>query len=175
MKNKKVSMRMLIVVGLLACLMALMVMPSVAQSGSGLLSNIPVSAALPDGGSFVGTLSITEFAFENGQLLVSGVLEGTATQAGVVTQITQTFTDVVASLLNGGGAQCDILFLDLGPLFLDLLGLQVDLSQITLDITAVRGAGNLLGNLLCAVAGLLDSGGPLAAINSLLTQINNLL
>ena len=39
---------------------------------------------------------------------------------------------------------------------LDLLGLVVDLAPIHLDVTAVPGAGNLLGNLLCAVAGLLD-------------------
>ena len=62
----------------------------------------------------------------------------------------------------------------LGPLDLDLLGLQVHLDKVVLDITAVPGAGNLLGNLLCAVAGLLD-GGPLAGLlgqlNSLLQQI----
>lgn len=61
---------------------------------------------------------------------------------------------------------CEILFLDLGPISLDLLGLQIDLSQIELDVTAVPGPGNLLGNLLCQVAGLLDD---------LLGQVNNLL
>lgn len=58
--------------------------------------------------------------------------------------------------LDSGDGECPILFLELGPLFLDLLGLQVSLSKITLDITAVAGEGNLLGNLLCAIAGLLD-------------------
>jgi hypothetical protein len=38
----------------------------------------------------------------------------------------------------------------------------VNLSEIVLDITAQAGAGNLLGNLLCSVAGLLDSPGGLA-------------
>jgi hypothetical protein len=51
---------------------------------------------------------------------------------------------------------CPILHLDLGPLNLDLLGLQVHLNEVVLDVTAVPGPGNLLGNLLCAVAGLLD-------------------
>jgi hypothetical protein len=77
---------------------------------------------------------------------------------------------------NGG---CQILFLDLGPLFIDLLGLQVDLSQIELDITAVPGAGNLLGNLLCAVAGLLDGPGLLGnlgqSVERLLNQITGIL
>ena len=53
---------------------------------------------------------------------------------------------------------CDLLVLNLvlGPLDLNLLGLVVHLNQVVLDIIAVTGAGNLLGNLLCAVAGLLD-------------------
>ena len=61
-------------------------------------------------------------------------------------------------------ATCAILHLDLGPLSLDVLGLQVNLSRIVLDITAQPGAGNLLGNLLCAVAGLLDNPGGLAKL-----------
>jgi hypothetical protein len=50
----------------------------------------------------------------------------------------------------------------LGPLNLDLLGLVVTLNQVNLVINAVPGAGNLLGNLLCAVAGLLNGGGTVA-------------
>jgi hypothetical protein len=69
---------------------------------------------------------------------------------------------------------CDILYLSLGPLFLDLLGLTVDLSNIELDLDALAGAGNLLGNLLCAVTSLLDLG-PLAALLNLLAQINDIL
>lgn len=51
---------------------------------------------------------------------------------------------------------CPILHLELGPLDLNLLGLRVELNQVVLDITAIPGPGNLLGNLLCAIAGLLD-------------------
>ena len=54
---------------------------------------------------------------------------------------------------------------------LDLLGLNVDLNQVVLNITAVPGAGNLLGNLLCSVAGLLDGSG----INGLANLLNRLL
>jgi len=71
-------------------------------------------------------------------------------------------------------AECDILNLDLGPLDLDLLGLVVDLSPVDLDITGLTGEGKLLGNLLCAITGLLDPGdGGLLA--SLLAQLNELL
>ena len=54
-------------------------------------------------------------------------------------------------------ATCPILHLVLGPLDLNLLGLMVHLDRVVLDITAQSGPGNLLGNLLCAVAGLLDN------------------
>jgi hypothetical protein len=67
---------------------------------------------------------------------------------------------------------CPILHLDLGPLDLNLLGLRVQLNQVVLDITAIPGPGNLLGNLLCAVAGLLDGG---AAGNLLGNLLQNLI
>ena len=68
-------------------------------------------------------------------------------------------------------ASCDILNLVLGPLDLDLLGLQVHLDKVVLNIIAASGAGNLLGNLLCAVAGLLDGTGALAQISQILNAI----
>lgn len=57
-------------------------------------------------------------------------------------------------------ATCAILHLVLGPLDLNLLGLKVHLSRVVLDITAQQGPGNLLGNLLCAVANLLNGVNP---------------
>ncbi|GAB3191293.1 hypothetical protein GCM10027261_00710 [Geodermatophilus arenarius] len=51
---------------------------------------------------------------------------------------------------------CPILDLNLGPLDLNLLGLHVHLNEVVLDVEAIPGPGNLLGNLLCAIAGLLD-------------------
>ena len=45
---------------------------------------------------------------------------------------------------------------------LNLLGLKVHLNRVHLNITAQTGPGNLVGNLLCAVAHLLD-GTPLSA------------
>ena len=65
-------------------------------------------------------------------------------------------------------ASCGILNLTLGPLHLNVLGLVIDLNQVNLNITAVPGAGNLLGNLLCDVANLLNGGG---ALSTLLNQI----
>ena len=145
-----------------------------------LLQNVPISysTTLADGRTFVAnSLSVTQLNYQNGQLLVSGVLKGTLVALdGTTTTITQTLTNIVATLTGGGNPNvCDILFLDLGPISLDLLGLTIDLSQITLDVNAVAGSGNLLGNLLCALVGLLDQGGALAGITNIINQINSLL
>ena len=64
-----------------------------------------------------------------------------------------------------------MLNLVLGPVDLNLLGLQVHLNQVVLNVVAQSGAGQLLGNLLCAVAGLLDPG----PLSGLLTQLQGLL
>jgi hypothetical protein len=158
------------------------------------LKNLSVTGALDDGGSFKGKVTITEFGYdEDTGLWVSGFLHGTATTADGTEHedVEQAFSQVPATLNESSGlgslgvqaqVECQILFLDIGPIFLDLLGLQVDLSEIILDITAVSGAGNLLGNLLCAVAGLLDPNGLLTDIINfldellaLLEQINNII
>ena len=163
------------IIGVLALTLALPSAALAAPQRDGLLSGIPVTGTLSDGGTFTGNLTITEITrTAGGALQFTGNLTGIATDAGgTVTEITQDFTAVIGSLTGGGQGKCDILFLDLGPIFLDVLGLQVDLSRITLDVDAVPGPGNLLGNLLCAVAGLLDN--PNAGLDALLRLINRLL
>ena len=77
-------------------------------------------------------------------------------------------------------AACPILNLDVGPLDLNLLGLIVQLDNcdegpVEVDITAVPGPGNLLGNLLCGIAGVLDGGLNLGQLNRLIRNVNRLL
>lgn len=147
--------------------------PQMAQMGTAsLIQNVTGTLT---GGTFTGTANITSFALQNGQLVATGVLNGVATIGGVTTQIVnQAFT--TTATLTSTGPHCDILNLDLGPLNLDVLGLVVDLSAISLDITAVPGPGNLLGNLLCAVANLLNNPlGNLQGLTNLLNLLNNLL
>ncbi|HZR82536.1 MAG TPA: hypothetical protein VFD92_15685 [Candidatus Binatia bacterium] len=69
-----------------------------------------------------------------------------------------------ASPRQAGTGGCPILNLHLGPIDLNVLGLDVATSPICLDVTGVRGPGNLLGNLLCSVGGLLDRGVPLSQV-----------
>jgi hypothetical protein len=117
-------------------------------------------------GTFTGSFQLQRLVTRDGQVMASGLLSGTvSTATGVVGTIART----VLIPVTVGEATCDVLHLDLGPLNLDLLGLQINLSQIVLDITAEAGAGNLLGNLLCAVANLLnDPSGLTRLLNSIL-------
>ena len=87
-------------------------------------------------------------------------------------------TTGAATSSSGASAQaatCPILHLTLGPLDLDLLGLQVHLNRVVLNIDAQSGPGNLLGNLLCAVAGLLDPGPTGAILDSIANILNAIL
>lgn len=119
--------------------------------------------------------TITDFAVVDGALVAVGTITGTVTTLvnGVPT-VTQV-TDAVFTAAVIPSGTCEILTLDLGPIHLDLLGLVVDTSAISVDITAVAGAGNLLGNLLCAVVHLLDGGAPLNGLAALLDRILSLL
>ena len=131
---------------------------------------VPVTGTAVTGDSFVGQISDLTVRTVNGALQLTGSITGNLTNtAGVVTPVTDTFTATIADLAVGDA--CDILNLDLGPLHLNVLGLVIDLQEVVLDITAVPGAGNLLGNLLCAVAGLLDGNGPLQGIGALLNRL----
>ena len=127
--------------------------------------SIPVTGT-GSGAVFTGTFQLQKFATDQGQLVASGILTGIVTTAsGVSTSVVRTVSMPAAV----GTATCDILHLDLGPLDLNVLGLQINLSQIVLDITAQAGAGNLLGNLLCAVVNLLnDPTGLSRLLNSIL-------
>jgi hypothetical protein len=179
---------------LFALLSTFMLAPSATSAATkdkNFLKNLPVSGTVAEGGTFDGKLTLTGVGYnEVTGFTVDGVLKGKVRDASgkVVENVNQRFSGAAATLNETSSsaftaqATCDILFLDLGPLSLDLLGLTIDLSEIVLDINAVSGAGNLLGNLLCAVAGLLDPAGfltdllaGLEALTELITRINDLL
>jgi len=127
-------------------------------------------------GTFTGTFVPSEFTTDGTTdgttMAATGILSGNLVSSDGTTQsVSQPQTFAVNDITAIG---CEVLDLVLGPLDLDLLGLVVHLDRVHLNITAVPGPGNLLGNLLCAIVGLLD-GGPLASIAALLNQILALL
>ena len=173
-------------------LVAMMVLPAAADPDKGGPSSlvngrsggftIPLSGATDGQGTFTGTLRILRFAVQDGKLIASGIVTGTLVdENGVSTAVIRTVTLPVntgggtTTLAAPAAVSCDILHLELGPLDLDLLGLVVHLDKVVLDLTAVPGAGNLLGNLLCAITNLLNGGGALTQIAGLLNQILGLL
>ena len=109
------------------------------------------------GNTFSGVVKITNFAVQGNQLIAQGLLNGTLTKAdGTVESIAG---QAVNFAVSGVDPNCQILNLVLGPLDVNLLGLTIHLNQVVLNITAVPGAGNLLGNLLCDVSNLLNTPG----------------
>ena len=158
----------LLILALASCAMLLPAHASASVS-------VPITGTYTDSnggvGQFVGTFSPQTFGVQSGKLVAIGTLTGNMTNAdgtslGTVSNANTAFP--VASSL----ASCTILTLNLGPLHLNLLGLVVNLNQVVLNITAVPGPGNLLGNLLCAIANLLNGGNlDLGAIATLLNRI----
>jgi hypothetical protein len=170
MLDEHPRLRALIALPLAAILVAAPLNSQAARPGAGSGLSTPVTGAF-DGGTFSGDLTITRFATQAGELVAVGTVSGTLTDlaGNVIGTVTNQAVTLPVTNINGS---CQILHLELGPVDLDLLGLVVHLDQVVLDITAESGSGNLLGNLLCAIAGLLDSPG---GLQGLLTQIVSLL
>jgi len=137
------------------------------------------------GRQVTGTFVPLHFIKKNGKVKARGLLQGAVHRAdGSVARTFAAMRTLRVKNINGtpvttrtaqsgGRLTCDVLHLVLAPLDLDLLGLVVHLDRVVLDIVAKSGAGNLLGNLLCAVTGLLDGGlqGLLGRLTNLLNQI----
>lgn len=137
-------------------------------------------------GTFEGAIVDPVVSFKDGKkykgLMVSGTLVGELTKTANPENpipVNEEFKTKAKAKVPGPAsgevttqAVCNILTLNIGAIHLDLLGLVVDLSPIDLVIDAVSGPGNLLGNLLCAVAGLLDPSTALADfLNALLEEL----
>ena len=155
---------------------------TVAQTSQGELTSRIVGTTA-NGREVTGKFYPMNFFKKDGKVKVRGMLHGVVHNADGTTRTFSVMRTMRVKSINGepatarttgARAACDILHLVLGPLDLDLLGLQVHLDRVVLDIVAQSGAGNLLGNLLCAVAGLLD-GGLQGLLGQLVTVLNQIL
>ncbi len=157
----------------------------VAASPQGRM-NSRIVGETANGHRVTGSFVPVTFVKKPGRIKVRGMLLGVVHRpaardirfSGLRTMTVKTIEGVApraGASTTAARARCDILNLVLGPLDLDLLGLEVHLNRVVLDIIARSGAGNLLGNLLCAVAGLLDGPGGLGQITRLLNRILGLL
>ena len=149
----------------------------------------PVHGSAADGTVLDGLFELKRFDERQGVLYAVGTLTGTLGDKSVRKNVSLPVTGASNELPAVDGlvqqqapvptpGACDILTLNLGPLDLDILGLRVALDPVDLLIEAVPGAGNLLGNLLCGIAGLLDGplgGGLGGLLRNLLDAIADLL
>jgi hypothetical protein len=171
--------RLAALVATLSCALLLGAAGSAAAQTSTptLAKQVPISGVVKKTGKkFNGTFTIQRFQKSGDSLVAVGRLT-TRLKHRRVSKVVSLPADVV----NQGATTaqvpvdpkaCQILNLVLGPINLNLLGLRVRTNQINLVIDAVPGAGNLLGNLLCGITGLLD---PPALANTPLGQLAQIL
>ena len=177
MSRKVVS---LLMIALVVFASTAMLMPQQAQAqtptnpGSGII--IPFTqtvtggtGALANAASIVGTYTIHSFQAVGNTLQSVGTI--TANVLDAAGNVLGTVTTAATGTVTSSTGSCQILTLDIGAINLNLLGLVVNLSPIHLNITAQSGSGNLLGNLLCSVANLLNNNGPLGQVAGLLNNI----
>ena len=142
--------------------------------------NVPLTGHASNGRTFTGTFTVKRFITRHGRTFALGTLRGHIAGGKRVPAHSVRIPIAVNAPATGAAhaaANCPVLDLVLGPLDLNLLGLKVHLAQVHLNITAQSGPGNLLGNLVCDIAGLLNqnpvSGGQLTAILNALLQLTN--
>ena len=185
-------LRLAILTAAIGSFMAIPAAPALAQTTPTNRLEVPVTGAVQgkDKQTFAGTVAISRFDIQDEKLVAIGQLTGTVNDKHgnpvrtIVTNVVMPVTNATGGAPGDAAAcdtaaetqiACDILNLVLGPLHLDLLGLVIDLNQVVLNITAQPGAGNLLGNLLCAITGLLNTGPLGLQIVTLLNQLIGLL
>jgi hypothetical protein len=130
---------------------------------------------------YAGAVAFSSFGLSSdNQIVASGVVDGVP------------FSNVVAFDAVGGYParrvrhlrelegenrkmldSCSVVDLNLEPLYLNVLGLVITLDTVHLQVDAVPGANALVGNLLCAVLGLLDQviAGVLGAVGLAIIQV----
>jgi hypothetical protein len=166
-----------------------------AQDGPARLTQVvPLTGKSTKGNKqFTGTYTIQRFIAKGGKIYSVGTVDGKlgskkVSKDNVQVPATVGNASAPAQAADGSasasqvplplpplpaGNACSILSLDLGPINLNLLGLVVRTNQIQLRIDAVQGPGNLLGNLLCGITGILNPSGALA--NTPLGQLAQIL
>jgi len=163
----------------LSCALLLGVTSSASAQTQQLAKRIPMTGTAKNGKKFKGTFTIDRFVSRAGKMYAVGTLKGRLKHRPVVRRGVRIPTTL------GSGAQsaqipptpgaCQILNLTLQPIDLNLLGLRVRTSRIDLLVEGVPGAGQLLGNLLCGLLGLLDPDALPTTPLGQLTQILNAL
>jgi hypothetical protein len=154
--------------------------PAAAQtSTTPLTKTVKMTGTAKNGKKFNGTYTIQRFTHRGSKLYAVGTLKGRLKGR----RVTKNNVRIPASLARPASAAqipptpnaCQILNLTLQPIDLNLLGLRLRTSRIDLRLEGVPGAGQLVGNLLCGILGILDPQAATPATPSVLTQVLNAL
>ena len=121
-----------------------------------LAKTIKVTGATQSGKKMNAKYTINRFIAKGNKTYALGTLKGKVGR----THFTKKNVKMPVAQSTGAAAaqatSCQVLDLVINPITLNLLGLVVHTDTIHLNITAVPGAGNLLGNLLCGILGILN-------------------
>jgi hypothetical protein len=176
------SFRLAAVAAMSACALLLVggAGTAAAQEPLAFGKKVPVTGEGKNGRQFEGTFTINRFVQRAGRAWAVGTLRGELKNRQVVRRGVR----MPVSMAQAGATKqdplpvptpgaCTILDLTLGPIDLNLLGLRVATNEIRLLVEAVPGAGNLLGNLLCAITNLLNPSAntPLAQLIQVLNAL----
>lgn len=142
------------------------------------LDTVKVTGVGKGSKQFNGTYAIQRFAVSHHKAYAVGTLKGTLNGRHITrydVMLPAALKAPSSTSARDAQVSCSILHLVLGPINLNLLGLQVTTNQIVINITAIPGAGNLLGNLLCDLTNALNGPGILSSLNTDLQQLTTTL
>ena len=159
-------LRLAAAAAVLVCGLMLVDMAGVASAQTGparMTQVVPITGTATNGKALKARYTIERFIAKGGKLYSVGIVTGRLGGR----RVTKEDVRLPASVAYASASQlplpplppgnsCSILALNLGPINLNLLGLVVRTNEIQLRIDAVQGPGNLLGNLLCGITGILN-------------------
>jgi len=125
-----------------------------------------VTGTLCDGAPFVGLIGNLRCRGVSGAIILGGTISGAGTDDDV-----QPFRTALGLDQISVDPARTTLALEIGRLYPDLAGSIVGLDLVRLDVATVPERSQLLGNLLCWLADLLDTGDQPQAIAALLNRI----
>ncbi len=164
------KVRWLYVALLVALLLGTVALPAAQAQGSGY--QVPVTGEVPSfvgGGFFIGTMFITSFDWQGSTVLVKGLLNGEIREGdrSTIGNIRREVALRVAYVQGG----CAGVRLVLEPFAPEEFPNVILLDPITLGAGLPAGAGNRLGNLLCAVGRVAEHNAPAGGLANLLNQV----
>src|SRR3954468_2825376 len=132
-----------------------------------LAKTLKLTGATKSGKKFNGKFIVNRFIAKGGKTYALGTVTGRLAGKKVTKHnVRMPVAQNTGSASAAQATSCQILDLVINPINLNLLGLVVHTDTIHLNITAMTGPTNLLGNLLCGLLGIIQpptGGTPLTA------------